>query len=639
MARGPRIFISYRRDDSAFETSAIRERMAEAFGAGNVFMDVDNIPAGRDFRVHLQMAIQGCDACVAVIGDGWLGASASPGTRRLDDERDFVRIEIEAALQRGIPVIPLLVGKAPMPAATDVPPSLQELCYRQALTLRAGRDFRGDMQTLIDQLKATPAKPKPTDEAAAARRAAAVQSTRSALAAMVARARSTMARLRDASIAQSAAVLLSVFLAIVGIELITRDAKAADGESWWVTSVWPLRMLVKTFAAAWLFRRLVVRPHAQPAPAPKEGRALLQSVLAIDLIWMAIYVDPYAGGILGTAWRWTGHALVALFAYAVGRRLARAGGKRRLLAWIVTPLIWCVGARVVAPGTDFGFALTAVLGDVAMIHGLLWLARKLPAPREGDDSNVGFGAQFRWSVGRCLLMLVLWAMALATMEAEAGRRSTEAFWYLARATGTNALIVVGWLIALGLGAKALAAVLQHGRRRGAAAALIAGYAVAATIAGLVEPRPGSEVVSMLVATCSWFATACVSAWLGVVWLELASERGAADRRRALFGALAAAAATIVLRTRSYPVGHAHPLALEIVGMAWSTIVFWSFAMIPGTGTLLRIADSAPEPRAPMQRIRVICPSCGASLLAGAGSLGKTLACPKCSAPIQVPAQS
>ena len=123
MPPGPRVFLSYRRDDSAYQTSAIHERLVAALGAESVFMDVDNIPLGRDFRTHLQQALAQCDVCLAVMGDRWLTACTPAGDRRLDDPLDFVRIELEAALSRDIPVIPLLLGRASVPSPEALPKS------------------------------------------------------------------------------------------------------------------------------------------------------------------------------------------------------------------------------------------------------------------------------------------------------------------------------------------------------------------------------------------------------------------------------------------------------------------------------------------------------------------------------------
>jgi hypothetical protein len=144
----PKLFISYRRDDTIGVAGRIYDRLAMHFGRDNVFMDVDAIPFGVDFRQHLNDAVSRCDVLVAVIGTTWLGSSQA-GLRRLDDPKDFVRIEIETALQRGIPVIPVLIAPASLALAADLPETLRELAYRNALEIDPGRDFHNHLDRLI----------------------------------------------------------------------------------------------------------------------------------------------------------------------------------------------------------------------------------------------------------------------------------------------------------------------------------------------------------------------------------------------------------------------------------------------------------------------------------------------------------
>ena len=91
-----KIFISYRRQDSIGVTGRIYDRLRAHFGDGAVFMDIDNIPFGVNFRKHIDSAVGHCDVVLAVIGTKW--AEETDAHRRLDDPRDFVRIELESAL-------------------------------------------------------------------------------------------------------------------------------------------------------------------------------------------------------------------------------------------------------------------------------------------------------------------------------------------------------------------------------------------------------------------------------------------------------------------------------------------------------------------------------------------------------------
>jgi formylglycine-generating enzyme required for sulfatase activity len=149
-----RIFISYRRADSRLVTNRIYDRLVQALGKKNVFKDVDNIPPGRDFRGVLREATANCEIMLVVIGPQWLDIRDSAGNRRLDDPNDFVRLEVETGLQRdGILVIPLLIEKAVMPSAQDLPDSLRELAYNNAFAVGDDPYFHRDMDTLISYLR------------------------------------------------------------------------------------------------------------------------------------------------------------------------------------------------------------------------------------------------------------------------------------------------------------------------------------------------------------------------------------------------------------------------------------------------------------------------------------------------------
>jgi len=157
------ILISYRRSDSKGISGRIFDKLSEHFGAESLFMDVDNIPFGIDFREHIADILARSDILIAVVGPDWAGRKED-GTRRIDDEADLVRVEVEAALQRGIPVIPVLVDGAPMPPPSDLPESLKSFAFRNAAEIDTGRDFHAHMDRLIrsmEQLIGKSAAPVP----------------------------------------------------------------------------------------------------------------------------------------------------------------------------------------------------------------------------------------------------------------------------------------------------------------------------------------------------------------------------------------------------------------------------------------------------------------------------------------------
>jgi hypothetical protein len=150
-----KIFLSYRRSDSQDVTGRIYDALTERFSKQVVFKDVDSIPLGKDFRRVLERAIKGADVIIAVIGPSWATATDAAGQRRLDDPDDFVRLELERALELGKPVIPVTVSGAPMVAAADLPPSLQALPFQNGLPVRPDPDFHNDMTRLIAALERT----------------------------------------------------------------------------------------------------------------------------------------------------------------------------------------------------------------------------------------------------------------------------------------------------------------------------------------------------------------------------------------------------------------------------------------------------------------------------------------------------
>ena len=115
-------------------------------------MDVDTIEPGLDFAEEVTRAVAACQVLVAVIGPAWLTAADGRGRRRLDDPDDFVRLEIETALTRGVRVIPVLAQGAPMPGREDLPGSLASLARKNALFIRH-ESFRSDAGRLVTAIE------------------------------------------------------------------------------------------------------------------------------------------------------------------------------------------------------------------------------------------------------------------------------------------------------------------------------------------------------------------------------------------------------------------------------------------------------------------------------------------------------
>jgi len=153
MLPGKTIFISYRRLDSADITGRLADKLGQRFGGESVFKDVDSIISGSDFKIQIEQAVKKCSLFVAVIGPDWFGTRSAEGNARLDNANDFVRLEVEAALNNGIPVIPVLVHDALMPEEHTLPRSLSSLALRQGIFLHGDPHFHRDSDRLIRDIE------------------------------------------------------------------------------------------------------------------------------------------------------------------------------------------------------------------------------------------------------------------------------------------------------------------------------------------------------------------------------------------------------------------------------------------------------------------------------------------------------
>lgn len=177
-----KFFISYRRRDAQYQAHKLHETLSSfvANPREDIFIDVDNIPFGRDFVAHLDAKVRDCEVLLAVIGPQWLDLrDSSTGMRLLDDPNDFVRIEIESALERDIPVVPVLLDGVSVPRASDLPKSLQPLVRRNGIPVQL-MTFEADVARLMrglgysnltsPTLKPPPQAERKPDEAAELRK-------------------------------------------------------------------------------------------------------------------------------------------------------------------------------------------------------------------------------------------------------------------------------------------------------------------------------------------------------------------------------------------------------------------------------------------------------------------------------------
>jgi hypothetical protein len=149
-----RIFISYRRTDAKADARSIYQRLQRDFGSQRLFMDVDTIGKGVDFRTELVAAVAATSVMMVLIGKDWLTACNDQGKRRLDDPADYVRLEIASALAAKKRVLPILIDGADMPAEAMLPEDLKPLASQQASRL-AHDNFSSDMAGIIASIAST----------------------------------------------------------------------------------------------------------------------------------------------------------------------------------------------------------------------------------------------------------------------------------------------------------------------------------------------------------------------------------------------------------------------------------------------------------------------------------------------------
>lgn len=151
-----RVFISYRRSDCLAQANALYDGLQHRLRHVKLFMDLDSIPPGVDFERHIRREIEQTDVVLVMIGDNWLDAGQNPKVRRIDEDNDFVRLEVESALAiDSTRLIPVLVEGASMPVRSELPRSIQRLARFHAFEMsdhRWGQDIQRMAET-IEQIR------------------------------------------------------------------------------------------------------------------------------------------------------------------------------------------------------------------------------------------------------------------------------------------------------------------------------------------------------------------------------------------------------------------------------------------------------------------------------------------------------
>lgn len=148
-----KVFVSYRREDSEAITGRLCDRLKQAFGSDQVFVDIDDIPLGKNFVELIRETLKECQIVLVVIGRKWPGRHVK-GRSRLEDPNDFVRMEMQLALSTSMAILPILVAGARMPAAADLPEDVRAISNLNAAPLDAGRDFHQHADKIISAIGA-----------------------------------------------------------------------------------------------------------------------------------------------------------------------------------------------------------------------------------------------------------------------------------------------------------------------------------------------------------------------------------------------------------------------------------------------------------------------------------------------------
>jgi hypothetical protein len=141
------IFVSYRRVDNQHAIDRITCHLEKA--SYFIFKDVISIKPSQLWPQEIETALRKCEVLVALIGKQWLGHANESGQYRIQQDDDYVRYEVRAVLERGVPIIPVLIDDANVPSSDELPEDIRDLVFRQAVRVRSGQDFDGDISKLI----------------------------------------------------------------------------------------------------------------------------------------------------------------------------------------------------------------------------------------------------------------------------------------------------------------------------------------------------------------------------------------------------------------------------------------------------------------------------------------------------------
>jgi hypothetical protein len=151
MPHPPKLFISYRRDDTGGDAGRLNDTLIQLLGSGSTFFDLSSIVPGRNFKVELKRALSQTTHLLALIGPAWEIVADSVHKPRLHDENDYVRMELLAGIENDVPVVPVLLNRSSIPKAADLPDVLHPITNLQAFEIRRDR-WMDDVSALLKKL-------------------------------------------------------------------------------------------------------------------------------------------------------------------------------------------------------------------------------------------------------------------------------------------------------------------------------------------------------------------------------------------------------------------------------------------------------------------------------------------------------
>lgn len=147
----PKLFICYRRDDTAGDAGRLNDTLIQLLGSGSTFFDLNSIVPGRDFEVALKRALSQTRFVLALIGPKWEIVADSFHRSRLHEENDYVRMELLAGIENAVPIVPVLLNRSSIPTAADLPEVLRPITKLQAFEIRRDR-WIDDVSALLKRL-------------------------------------------------------------------------------------------------------------------------------------------------------------------------------------------------------------------------------------------------------------------------------------------------------------------------------------------------------------------------------------------------------------------------------------------------------------------------------------------------------